>query len=200
MKKVFLLTLFILSQVSCMQAWDIEGRVAYFLPQDHRMRSIYSNKGFAEYELETSTPLASLVDCAPCNWDGFANLSFYRKNGRSSCLNDRTRVTNWTLNFGVKRYFDVCGCFKPYLGLGAGAAYVRFHDYSSFVKRHNNKWGFAILAKSGVKYDVTCNLFLDLFLDYSYAWFNFYHSRSCVAVRNTNTGGLKCGLGLGYQF
>ncbi len=200
MKKVFLFTLFILSQISCMQAWDIEARVAYFLPQDHRMRDIYSSKGFAEYELETSTPLDCLVDCAPCNWDGFANLSFYQKNGRSSCLNDRTRVTNWTLNFGVKRYFDVCGCFKPYLGLGAGAAYVRFHDHSDFVKRHNNKWGFAILAKSGVKYDITCNLFLDLFVDYSYAWFNFYHKRSCVAVRNTNTGGLKCGLGLGYQF
>jgi opacity protein-like surface antigen len=200
MKKILLLALLFISQMSCLKAFDIQARAAYFLPEDSRMRDVYSKKGFAEYELEASTPLASLYECAPCNWDAFTNLSFYQKRGRSSCFNDRSRVTNWTLNFGVKRYFDTCWCFRPYLGVGAGAVHARFHDESDYVSRHTNKWGVAILAKSGIRYDVTCNLFLDFFADYSYSWFNFHHRKSCVAVRNVNTGGLKLGLGLGYQF
>lgn len=181
-----------------MEAFDVEARVAYFLPEDSRMRRIYGKNGFAEYELEASAPLSCCCDCS-CEWDMFANLSFYEKKGHSTCLNDKTRVTDWALNFGVKRYFDICECIRPYLGLGAGPSYVKFHDESPYVKSHVHKWGVAILAKSGLKYDLTCNIFLDLFLDYTYQWYNFHRS-SGVSVRNVNPGGLKIGLGLGYQF
>jgi opacity protein-like surface antigen len=200
MKRILLLLLVFISQMSCLKAFDIQGRVAYFLPQDSRMRDIYGKNGFAEYEIEASTPLSSIYACSPCNWDAFANLSFYQQRGHSSCLNDRTRVQNWALNFGVKRYFENCWCFRPYLGVGAGAVHARFNDHSDFVSRHTNRWGITILAKSGIRYDITCNLFLDLFADYSYSWFNVPSRVSCVSVRNVNTGGLKLGCGLGYQF
>lgn len=200
MKKMILFTLFILIQIASVQAFDVEARAAYFLPQDSRMRDIYSKKGFAEYEIEAANPLSDLFCTCPSEWDGFVNLSFYQKHGRSTCINDKTQVTNWTLNFGVKRYFIVCESFRPYLGLGCGAAHVKFHDESDYVSKHTKRWGVAILAKSGIRYDLTCNLFLDLFADYSYSWFNFQHRKSCVSVRNVNTGGLKLGLGLGYQF
>ena len=93
----------------------------------------------------------------------------------------------------------MCRCFRPYLGFGIGFAHVRFHDQSPFVRARTNRWGFAILAKSGLRYDVTCNFFLDFFLDYAYNHFDFPCVRG-VSIRNVNTGGVKIGLGLGYQF
>ncbi len=185
--------------MTSMHAFDIEARAAYFFPQDNRIRDLYGKSGFAEYEIEASSSLDCLLQNC-CDLDGFVNLSFYQENGHTNCTHDHTCVTNWTLNFGAKRYFNVCELFRPYLGFGIGAAHVRFHDESSFVKRHIHKWGVAVLAKSGLRYDLTCNLFLDLFADYSYSWFDFKCNRRCVNVRNVNTGGLKLGLGLGYQF
>lgn len=198
MKNILLFLVFVCSQIGALQSFEVEARVAWFLPQDSRIRDIYGKNGFAEYELEASMPLPCCCECS-CDWDLFTNLAYYDKKGHSSCLHDKTRVDNWTLNFGVKRYFDICECIRPYLGLGAGAAYARFHDDSPFVHQHVKRWGAALLVKSGLKYDLTCNVFLDLFADYSYAWFNF-HKHSGVTTRNANTGGLKLGAGLGYQF
>ncbi len=198
MNKILLFFFLALCQIATSEAFEVEARVAYFYPQDKRIRDLYGKNGFANYQIEAAMPLDCCCDCA-CNWDIFTNLGFYEKSGRTSCLDSKTKVTNWTLNFGVKRFFDMCECFRPYLGLGAGAAHVKFHDQSEFVRQHTNRWGVALLVKSGVIYDITCNFFLDAFVDYSYEWYNF-HSRSGVTVRNVNTGGLKTGLGLGYRF
>jgi len=39
-----------------MDAFEVEARAAYFLPQDHHMKEIYGKKGFADFELEVSAP------------------------------------------------------------------------------------------------------------------------------------------------
>lgn len=199
MKRFFLFMFCLVSQISLVQAFDIQGRVAYFYPQDNRIREVYSDQGFPEYEIEVSQALSSTCQCDQ-DLDGFINLSFYQKNGHSTCLHNHSSVTNWDLNFGVKKSFTLFEMFKPYLGFGVGVAYVRFHDRSHYVKSHVSSYGPSILAKSGVKYDLSCNLFLDMFLDYSYQWFNFNSKKRSVAVRNVNAGGLKLGLGLGYKF
>lgn len=200
MKKLVAFLLLILAQTASSEAFDIQARVAYFVPQDNRVRHIYGKNGFAEYELEASMPMMCCCECA-CNWDYWTNLSFYEKKGHTNCFHDRTKITNWTWNFGVKYYFDIWECVRPYLGVGVGAAHVRFHDESPFVRNHVKRWGAAFLGKAGLKYDLTCNLFLDIFADYAYNWFNFHHNhRSGVEKRNVNTGGWKLGLGVGYQF
>lgn len=226
MRKFLLLSAIFLSQLvtSQVQAFDVEARVAYFLPQDHRLRDLYGKNGFPEYELEFSMPLNMCCDCS-CNWVSFFNLGYTTKKGHvrchfedstpivvgdqtfslddcfgDVCLRNKTKVEQWTLNLGAKYFFDNCGCFRPYLGFGLGAANVRFKDDSPFVRHNTDKWGFALLAKSGVEYDITCNIFTDLFLDYSYNYFCKEHSRGCNSTRSINTGGLKLGLGLGYRF
>lgn len=187
-------------QIASSEAFEIEARAAYFYPQEKRIRDLYGKNGFANYQIEAAMPFDYLNDCyCSCDWDLFTNVGYYEKSGHTSCLNSRTTVNNWTINFGVKRYFDMCECFRPYLGLGIGAAYVKFHDRSDFVRQHTNEWGFALLAKSGIIYDITCNFFLDAFIDYSYEWYDF-KKKSCVSTKNVNTGGLKTGLGLGYRF
>ena len=49
MKKIIFFTLCVLSQMVSLQAFDIEARIAYFLPQDTRMRDIYGKNGLPEY-------------------------------------------------------------------------------------------------------------------------------------------------------
>lgn len=199
MKRIFLFLLFASSQLSSAESFDIQARVAYFYPQDHKIREIYGKHGFPEYEVEASVPLAWCLNNCSYDWDIWTNLSYYQKTGHSTFFKHHTRMNDWALNFGVKHYFCACERLRPYLGFGAGAAYVRFHDTGPLVNRHVHKWGAAILAKSGIRYDVTCQLFVDLFVDYSYHWFKF-HGKTCVHHRNANTGGVKAGIGLGYQF
>lgn len=199
MKKILLLLIGIVSQMAALQAFDIEARVAYFYPQDNRLREIYGKNGWVDYQIEASAPLNLCCDCS-CNWDLWFNASYYQKRGHSTCLHNKTRVQNWAFNFGVKRYFDTCTCFRPYLGLGGGFAHVEFNDRSPFVKRHIDRWGGALLAKSGIKYDISCHVFVDLFVDYGLNWYSSKHSREGVRTRSIDTGGVKAGLGLGYQF
>ena len=196
MKKIIL---FILA-IGSIEATEIEIRAAYFAPQDDRMRDIYSN-GFTEYEVEVSTKLDCLSPCAP-SFDAFINFATYQKEGTSTCTlqKDHTTVRNSALNVGIKRYLDIlCLDFHPYLGLGVGVANVRFHDKSHHVKEHINEWGGALLLKSGIKYNIMCNFFADLFLDYSYQWFSF-HKRHCAEVHDVNPGGVMVGLGAGFEF
>jgi len=199
----------ILSWICSVEAFDgleLEARVAYLYFQDSRnIRDIYGH-GTVEYELEADLPFDSILGCG-CGfegWDGFLNLAYYQKTGRSTCEfeHNHTRVRNFAFNFGLLHEFETCfSCYslRPYLGFGVGAVNVEFHDHSEFVKKHTNKWGVAILAKSGVKYDITCSFFVDLFLDYTYHWYHF-HKRHCASVHNVNTGGLLIGGGIGYKF
>jgi hypothetical protein len=212
MKKIFLLLIGMLSQMAALQAFDIEARVAYFYPTDNRLREIYGKNGWADYQVEVAAPLNMCCNCS-WDWDLWFNAAYYQKSGHSTCLRNHTRVENWAFNFGVKRYFDMCTCFRPYLGLGGGFAHVQFRDkfrLDNFggifigdthpIKSRIHRWGGCLLVKSGVRYDFTCNIFADIFLDYSFNWFNREKKRHCVRTRSIDTGGLKTGLGLGYQF
>ncbi len=198
MKKFLLFTLFLFCQIGSVQAFDVQARVAYFIPQESRVRQIYAKHGLPEYQVEASMPLNLCLLCL-CNWDAWTNFSYFQRNGHSTCLRNKTKIENLAITFGTKYYFPLSDCVHPYLGLGIGADYVRFNDHSCYVKKHTDKWGFAILAKSGVKFDLRYNVFLDFFADYSHYWFDFSH-RHGVKVRSPNTGGLKIGLGVGYTF
>lgn len=222
MNKIFLCALLFLSSLTTAHALDIEGRVAYFLPQNHHIKSIYGSHGIPEYEVEVSQPLNSLfavypfnsLFCMdPCNqsWTMFGNFSYFQKCGHSRRCGDSTfsdfrrnstKMNNWALNFGVKRYFDNCfiSCLRPYLGLGIGFAHVKFNDHSRYVNQHIHRYGFALLAKFGFEYDITCNLYLDFFADYASNWFSAPRSKRCNATNRVNTGGFKTGLGIGYRF
>lgn len=238
MRKLLLMGAIFLSQLvtTQVQAIDIEARVAYFYPQDKRVRDVFGKNGWPEYQLEVSTPLDFLGDCC-CNtpFVGFFNASYFEETGHVRCRFDKgvdlpqdfcnnndfckrnkSRIEHWLLTGGLKYYFDCFECVRPYLGFGIGAGGVRVRDHfrnlngpnvvivdEEINEHHRNrdgKWGFAILAKSGIEYDITCNFFLDGFIDYSYTWFEREHKRHCESSHRLDTGGIKIGLGLGYRF
>jgi hypothetical protein len=191
----------------------VQGRVAAYFPEDKNMRRVYDD-AWPEYEIEVSTPL-NLSCCDPCTpWELWSNFNYWERKGNSTCLNNRTRIDHYTVLIGAKYFFDLsdcgdcCGCFswsslRPYLGLGGGAAYVKFRDHSEseFIKHHNHRAGGSLLLKSGIQYDFCNCMFADIFLDYAWNWFRF---RGCDGdehrKRTLQTGGLKLGLGLGYRF
>lgn len=216
MKKIVLFMISMLSQLAALQAFEVEARVAYFYPSDSRLREVYGKNGWADYQIEASMPIKLGCECTPC-WDVWFNADYYQKRGHSTCLKNKTKVENWAFNFGLRRYFDMCNCLRPYIGLGGGFANVRFHDRifhnpfalneTVFLRRKIDKCGGSLLIKSGVKYDISCNFFVDLFLDYGFNWFsgkNKHHGRKHenhgAKTRSIDTGGLKTGLGLGVRF
>lgn len=232
MKKICLFILcLLLSQVGSVKAFEVEARGAYFIPQDHRIRDFFDH-GFGEWEVEVAAPLNFNCLCG-FDLEAFINFSYYDKSGHSkfkcetcsscsqmtdipSCLDSnpcghkhKVKVTNWALNFGLKHYFDLCQCgcgferFHPYVGFGLGFDRVKFNNHSHFVKRHQEKTAFALLAKSGIKYDLTCNFFIDIFADYAWSHFRFHSKRSeegCVKGHSLNVGGWKFGGGIGFCF
>jgi hypothetical protein len=196
------------SQVEKVRHVEVEGRFAWFLPQDKAIYSIYGDHGYPEYQIEASVALSRVRKCVPCNyeracqphWIAWGNWSFYEKSGHSTCLHNSTHMFNYAVNFGVKYYFFHMRSFRPYLGLGAGFAHVRFHDHSHSVRNHIDKWGPALLVKSGIECDLTCHVYADVFADYSSNWFSSPRSKHCVNTRSVNTGGGHFGLGLGYRY
>jgi opacity protein-like surface antigen len=160
--------------------------------------SYFQKRGHARCRFETEAAIPSTI----CT-DDF-------------CLRNKTRIEHWLLTAGAKYYFECFECIRPYLGFGLGAAGVRLREHfrdgnssnvtildptiTSSGRNRNDRWGFAILAKSGIEYDLTCNIFLDGFVDYSYAWFSRDHKGDCSSKRRLDTGAVKAGLGLGYRF
>lgn len=140
------------------------------------------------------------------------------------CLGSKNKIEHWLITAGAKYYFECFECIRPYLGFGIGAAGVRLRERTRDIrdlngsnviliedvghhrnKDRNGRWGFALLAKSGIEYDITCNIFLDAFVDYSHSWFSKEHKKkhsefSGNRHRNTDFGAVKAGLGLGYRF
>lgn len=216
---MMLLALFF-CQFTNVNALSIEGRVGYFYPQDKHIREIYGEKGFAEYELEVATFIdpfintclkrCNLAENCDANWALWGNWSFYKQKGHSTCLHNKTHIDNSAANFGLKYYFDVSdctfgsgffdfNCLRPYLGLGFGFVYTRFSDHGPGVESHN-KYGFALLAKSGLEWQLNCGFFIDFFFDYAYNHTSKNHHHCCLSTNSVNTGGLKTGIGFGYRF
>jgi len=187
--------------------FDIEGRVAYFYPQNKDLRKFYGRDGWAEYQLVVATPLN--LCCLDCNWAVWADFGYFERKGhsRTDCVGEEhhgTRLRHYDFNVGILRYFPLCDCgwdhLRPYLGVGGGAARAQFHDKSEFFHQHVKRWGASVVVRSGIQYEILCNVFLDGFVDYTWNHFSKQHSSDCIETKSFTTGGLQVGLGLGYRF
>lgn len=185
MKKVTLSILFIL--LSCMSLYAeqeirVQARAGAFFPAVSRFTSIYGNC-LPFYELEASTSF--------CDFDIWGNLDLVNKKGRSDTLHHFTRITIANFSFGVKLPYQISNDLSIYAGSGLtfGSVWVRNHIQGSNSK--STHFSFGGVIKTGLVYNITCDLFADLFFDYLYQ--SAFHN-------NLNIGGSKLGLGLGYKF
>lgn len=172
----------------------LEFKSAYFYPTNSCVRDIYG-KGHVLYGPEVTFQIGE-DSC----WYGFASVDFLSKKGRSVGLCDRTKMKIMPLAFGAKYFVPFCyGNF--YLGLGFQALQLKTINCSKFVNQKTSKWGFGGIFKVGSYFDLPCDFFVDVFVDYSVARIN------CDKCKITNVIPIKAkldgaifGIGLGRRF
>lgn len=185
MKKAALSILFVL--LSCMtlyaeQEIRLQARAGAFFPAVSRFTNIYGNC-IPFYELEAATSL--------CDFDVWGNLDLVTKKGNSDALDYFTRITIANISFGVKLPYHISDDFSIYAGSGLSFGSVWVHNHIQGSNSKSTHFTFGGVIKTGITYNITCDLFADLFFDYLYQ--TAFHNR-------LNIGGSKLGLGLGYRF
>ncbi len=184
-------------QMNCLQpqwwrcGWDLEARVGAFRPTSKLFRRIYTHWA-PEYELEASKQVWN-------NIHAWGNVGWYSKHGRSLGLEDHTRIRLIPISFGLKYRYCLTERASVYLGLGACYTLLRTKDYSPFVIHHTHRGAWGGVLKTGLRYAVSCRVFLDFFADYYYQKFHF-HDTSEVERHDLNAGGIRLGGGLGLYF
>jgi hypothetical protein len=171
----------------------VEIKGSGFFPTSHLFKKIYHTSGMVGAEATVN-----LYDCIY----GWASIDWLSKSGHSLIADTKTKVNYLPIAFGLKYFIPFPFCYGDwYVGIGALAARIHTHDFSPFVAPYYTKWGWGVIAKAGVLFDISCSFFIDFFLNYS-----------SVNARSTNTfGGLVVphkakvhgwilGAGLGYRF
>jgi len=171
----------------------LEFKGAYFLPTNCEFRNIYDNGG-ALYGPEVTFELCNQIY-------GFISIDFFQKNGRSLGDCSPTQITLVPIGMGLKYLVPFClGDF--YVGLGFQPTVVQITNCSPFVIPEQSQWGFGGIAKVGTFFDLPCNLFIDIFIDYSFL--NVCFNNGCqtlpVVLNKAHLSGAIFGAGFGYRF
>jgi opacity protein-like surface antigen len=171
----------------------LEFKASYFYPTSSCTRDIYG-RGGALYGPEVTFQL-----CQERNWYGFASADFLSKKGHSVGLCEPTKMDIVPLAIGLKYFVPFCyGDF--YLGLGFQPVHLKTVNCSTFVSQTTSKWGFGGIAKIGTYFDLPCNFFVDIFLDYSFVKVGCSNCGAGVTPLKADLSGVIFGAGLGYRF
>ncbi|MBA3721427.1 MAG: hypothetical protein H0W88_03400 [Parachlamydiaceae bacterium] len=168
---------------------SIEGtfeiRSAAFFHASNRFRDIYENVGVS-YQLETS---AKFYD----NIEGWGNLDWYSKKGKSIGFSDPTRVNILNVSFGIKFPYQLTDQFIIYGGFGPSLSRIWLKNKSECTHDDSlSKLCVGGVLKTGIIYSINRYVFIDFFADYLYQPVKF--------ERQINIGGLKAGLGVGIKY
>lgn len=163
---------------------NVEIRFAAFFHSSERFREIYGNVG-ACYQLEASTQLGNCMD-------GWANLDWFSDHDKSKECNTSTRVNIANISFGLKYPYRFCEKYIAYIGIGPSISGIWLKNKSQCKHERVSKVAVGGVLKTGIYYFITCNIFLDFFVDYLYQPVHFN--------RHVDIGGIKTGIGIGTQF
>lgn len=163
---------------------SVEFRSAAFFHSSERFREIYGNSG-TNYQLEASTKLYDYLD-------GWTNLDWFSKQGKSDGFNNPTRVNIVNISIGIKFPYQFSEQFTAYIGIGPSFARIWLKNKSRCSRETVSKFATGGILKIGIYYFITTNVFIDLFADYLYQPVNFKTRVDC--------GGFKTGAGLGIKF
>jgi opacity protein-like surface antigen len=160
---------------------DVQARASAFFPSEGLFGKIYGTS-MGCYAFEASTPC----------WESFEswmNLDWVSKKGQSTPLHSHTRISLVNFSLGIKYPYQISEDFKAYGGIGPsfGSVFVknRMRDY----RKKTSRFAMGGVLKTGIRYEINCDVFLDLFFDYLY--------QRCF---HKDIGGCKLGLGVGYRF
>lgn len=165
----------------------LQMRAGYFYPASPVMRGIYHHGG-AELEVEAGLYVYR-------NLNAWVNFNYFHRHGRSFGLCSNTTLNMYPLSFGLKYDIPVTDWCALYLGAGASCSFIGMHEKSPFAfhrsRQSNTRWG--AVGKSGLLFQLTDHLFMDVFAD-------GYYTRAHLIGNIHNVGGLRTGVGLGVNF
>ena len=153
--------------------------VHYFSPPEQRFKDVYGNG--ITYTGEVGIGI----------WKGFKlwiGASYFTKKGELFFTKEKTKVQILPIGLGIK-YQLTEGRANLYTGIGLN--YYQFKETNPIGDV--SKGGLGYVGEVGVFIRVIGGLILDFRMDYSYC-------KIKPASRNINIGGLKAGIGIGYQF
>lgn len=174
-------------------AWEVmlEGKAANLRPTSSNFREIYGNGGI--YGGEVTVPVWR-------NFALFGSASYYSKDGHSTAEHHKTKLELIPIGIGVK-YFIPFDCYDFYLGAGIDILLLKTHDKAEHVRKHISKSGVGGLFKGGVVYDISENVFFDLFAEYSLKEFSGEgnHDERVYSIK-ADISNWRLGIGIGYRF
>ncbi len=196
MKNFYFIFLFVCLPFLCFsEECKASFRTAYFYPTSDIVRKTYHNGGL-DLGWEASVGFCE-------NWAVFGSVNWYQQMGRSTGLENHTRINMIPLGLGVKYLYPLnCWCdnLDVYLGAGLTYSFLYIHDQSEFVKEKNHESNIGGVIKSGINYLFYDCYFLDLFMDYQIQHFRQIHTDKVVDKHSLNLSGFKFGAGLGVAF
>lgn len=174
----------LLSECCCHR---VELRAADFIHSNHLFREIYAEGG-VDYQLQAATQVSSFLE-------GWCNLSWYSKHGKSVGFGDPTKISLLNCSIGVNFLYQYSSSLTLYLGLGPSLTRMWLRNKSSFNDHEISKAVLGIATKSGIYWRITACLYADFFIDYLYQPVHFKHRSHLIDL-----GGVKPGVGLGVIF
>lgn len=190
MNKTFLKLIFAIFLPNlCLAAAEIqdinaEFRYGAFFHTSKRFREIYGNVG-ASYQLEASTHVYNCLD-------GWVNLDWFNDHGKPEKCNGNTTVNIANVSLGLKYPYCFCEKYIAYIGIGPSIGRIWLKNKSRCEHEKISKLAIGGLLKTGIYCFITCNIFVDLFIDYLYQPVHF--------EKDVDIGGIKPGIGIGIQF
>lgn len=166
------------------QPINVEIRSAAFFHSAKRFKEIYGKIG-CSYQVEAST---HLWDC----WDGWVSFDWFSHGGKPKKCHAHTRVSIANMGFGIKYPYRFCEKYIAYIGIGPCISRIWLKNKSHCENERVSKVAVGGLLKTGIYYFITCNIFLDVFVDYLYQPVHF--------EKHVDIGGIKTGVGAGIQF
>lgn len=187
MKNIALFCLFFtFSTLPAWEAW-FEGKGAYCYPTNDKFRKIYGEGGIFGAEVTVSS----------CNrYALWASVDRFWKSGHSIGLETPTCISLTPVGFGAKALCQIprFRCGQLYAGLGVQYLFLKVHNESCFVTRDVQRSGAGWIAKGGAVFDLPCDWFLDLFVDYHGKSFDFCRGVTGRASFVSVGGGIGCKL------
>lgn len=162
----------------------LKVRAAAFWPTSERFTEVYGNT-MPSYQIEAA---GTIYKC----YQGWINLDWVYKKGRSDHLKYGTILNIGNLSFGVSLPYQFTDQFSVYAGIGPSFGYIAVHNRHTRQHKNEHKYAVGVVVKSGLIYNINCRYFADFFVDYLYLP-TTYKTR-------VNVGGLKAGVGLGTHF
>lgn len=172
----------------------LEVKAGYFHSTGNQFKTIYG-KGGGIYGAELTFQIGD--SC----WYGFLSVDSFHKKGHSIGLSTATSIRLIPVGIGAKYFIPACWeNVDLYAGLGFQPVHVRVRNDTQFVP-NQKKWVLGGIAKFGSYIYFSCDWFLDLFIDYSFAHISAHAQQMPPIVPlSASISGAIFGIGLGYRF